>query len=222
MIMRVDIVRRRNDEQGIALVLALFLTATLSVLAASLMFLSQTETYASQNYRMMSQSRYAGEAAIHHAADFILDDTQYPPPKLGDPLLDPAQCNYQVSPVTCGGNPVVLSAVASQPSNYPVPAVQTAFNNTVHGSLAAGNSNLDYQAYATLMSMEVFDSIAGPGIAQVWKVTGIGQQSGTRKAKVEVETIIEVPKVSGNTYAAFATDNTCGALNFPEIGRAHV
>ena len=51
--------------------------SAMSVLAASLMFLSQTETYASMNYRMMSQARYAGEAGVHKAADFILDGTQY-------------------------------------------------------------------------------------------------------------------------------------------------
>ena len=45
--------------------------STLSVLAASLMFLSQTETYASMNYRMMSQARYGAEAGVQKAADFI-------------------------------------------------------------------------------------------------------------------------------------------------------
>lgn len=203
-----------EDESGIALVLALFLTATLSVLASALMFLSQTETYASQNYRMMSQSRYAGEAAIHKAADFLLDTAQYPQVTAGDPLLDPAQCNYTVSPVTCGGNPVILSATDTQASNYPVAAVQTAFHNAVAGTLSAGNSSLNYSAYATLISMQSFESIAGPGVAQVWRVTGKGEQGGTRKAKVEVSTVIEVPKISASTYGAFATDNTCGALNF--------
>ena len=61
-----------QSERGIALVLALFLMAAMSVLGASLMFLSQTETYASMNYRMMSQARYAGEAGIQRAANFLL------------------------------------------------------------------------------------------------------------------------------------------------------
>ena len=54
--------------------------SALSVLAASLMFLSQTETYASMNYRMMSQARYAGEAGVQKAANFLLDPTQYTVP----------------------------------------------------------------------------------------------------------------------------------------------
>ena len=49
----------------------------LSVLGASLMFLSQTETYASLNYRVMSQARYAAEAGVQKAANFLLDPTQY-------------------------------------------------------------------------------------------------------------------------------------------------
>src|SRR5262249_9107698 len=58
-----------HKERGIALVLALFLMSALSVVGASLMFLSQSETYASMNYRMMSQARYAAEAGVQKAAN---------------------------------------------------------------------------------------------------------------------------------------------------------
>src|SRR5204863_9768020 len=54
---------RRNDE-GIALVFTLFLMASLSALAVSLMFLSQTETSSTRNYRTMSQARYACLAGV--------------------------------------------------------------------------------------------------------------------------------------------------------------
>jgi hypothetical protein len=206
-------VKRQSGERGIALVLALLLTAALSVLATSLMFLSQTETYASMNYRMMSQARYAGEAGIHKAADFLLDRTQYPDPTSAD-LLNAAICDYHASPVTCNGQPVILSAVSTQSSNYPVSSVQTAFNTAAQGTLTAGNARLTYGAYAELISMQRFDSIAGPGVAQIWKVTGIGGLNGTRNATVEVQAIIEKPKVPGSTYGAFATDDACGALTF--------
>src|SRR6188508_915466 len=100
---------RRHDERGIAIVLALFLMSTMSVLAASLMFLSQTETYASMNYRMMSQARYAGESAVQKASDFLMDSNQYHVPRTGyvpDPLANFDKSN---SPVRYMGNPVVLS-----------------------------------------------------------------------------------------------------------------
>src|SRR5919107_289378 len=116
-----------KDERGVALVLALLLTSVMSVVAASLMFLSQTETYATQNYRMMSQARYAGEAAVHRAGTFLLDSTQYQMP--GSSAADQvAWYDTTKSPVLCLsgcahiGQPVVLSATATKDSNYPAAA----------------------------------------------------------------------------------------------------
>ena len=60
------------NEKGIALVLSLFLLSAMSVIAASLMFLSQTETYSSMNYRLMSQARYGAESGIQKAANHLL------------------------------------------------------------------------------------------------------------------------------------------------------
>src|SRR5215475_8106866 len=91
---------RIQHERGIAMILAIVLMSALSVLAASLMFLSQTETYASMNYRMMSQTRYAAESAVQKAANFLMDETQYLPPDDGatDSL---AWYNRTASPVLC-------------------------------------------------------------------------------------------------------------------------
>jgi type II secretory pathway component PulK len=49
----------RNNERGIAMLLALFMVLALSVLGSSLMFVSRTETISSHNYRLMTQARYA-------------------------------------------------------------------------------------------------------------------------------------------------------------------
>src|SRR5438876_8930575 len=100
-----------SHERGIALVLALFLMSALSVLGASLMFLAQTETYASMNYRIMSQTRYAAEAGVNKAANFLLDNAQYQVPTVAagvDPL---AAYDTNKSPVQVGGQAVVLSAM---------------------------------------------------------------------------------------------------------------
>ncbi len=203
---------QRQSERGIALVLALFLVSALSVLGASLMFLSQTETYASMNYRMMSQARYAAESAVQKASNFLLDTTQYAPPgSVTDPL---SNYNRAVSPVTYNGKPVVLSTVDSQ-ANYPVSTVQSAFKAAAAGSLAAGNATLNYNASATLMAMQVFTSYGGgQSVVQTWKITADGTLTGARNATVEVEALIETPKVPASSYAAFATDNTCAALSF--------
>src|SRR5205085_5937653 len=81
-----------RHEDGIALVLTLFLMSAISVMAASLMFLSQSETYASMNYRMMSQARYAAESGVEKASDFLLDSAQYTVPPT-------TSYSYRVSPV---------------------------------------------------------------------------------------------------------------------------
>ena len=204
---------RPHSERGIALVLALFLTSAMSVLAASLMFLSQTETYASMNYRMMSQSRYAAEAAIHKASNFLLNSTQYAMPgTVTDPLT-----NYvrTVSPVTYNGQPVILSSTSSQASNYPVTAVRTAFDTAAKGTLTAGNAQIRYSAYATLVAMRQFDSYGGgQSVVQTWQITGIGDLGGATAATVEVVGLIETPRVAATSYAAFATAPGCGALSF--------
>lgn len=202
-----------HHERGIALVLALFLMSALSILGASLMFLSQTETYASMNYRMMSQARYAAEAGVQKASNFLLDPEQYLPPTAADLLS--ASCIRTVSPVTCNGQEVILSASASQASNYPVAAVQTAFSAAGQGTLAAGNGTLTYRSYARLIALQVFDSYGGtPNVVQTWEIIADGGLSGSPNAAVEILALIETPKVPASSYGAFGTDNTCGALTF--------
>jgi type II secretory pathway component PulK len=61
----------RQNEKGIALILALFLLLIVSVMAVSLMFISQTETWASMNYKLMSQARDGAEAGINATANYI-------------------------------------------------------------------------------------------------------------------------------------------------------
>ena len=148
---------RIANDKGIALVLSLFLMTVMSVLGASLMFLSQTETYSSMNYRLMSQARYGAESGIQKAANYLLYTYTAPDTVGGDPI---ASYHTNVSPVTCAagcpniGQPVMLSANAAKPSNYPVPGVQAAFSAAVQGTLPAGNTNVAYAPYATLVSMQ--------------------------------------------------------------------
>ena len=55
-------------EKGIALIITLILVFVMSVMAISLMFVSQSETWSSLNYRLMSQTRDGAEAGINSAA----------------------------------------------------------------------------------------------------------------------------------------------------------
>ena len=78
---------RIKDQKGVALLLAMFLMMAMSTVAATLMFLSQTETYSSMNYRLMSQARYGAESGLHRANNYLL--CSYTPPALPTPTTTP-------------------------------------------------------------------------------------------------------------------------------------
>jgi hypothetical protein len=155
---------------------------------------------------------------VQKAANFLLDSTQYTVPSGATEL---AKYDRTKSPVTCLSGcttingAIILSATSAQASNYPVAAMQTAFNTAAHGTMVAGTTNITYNAYATLLTMQVFDSYGGTqSVIQTWRITGTGGLTGSRNATVEVVAMIETPKVPASSYAAFATDSTCGALTF--------
>jgi len=98
---------RGNDDEGIALVLALLFMLALSSLGAAVMVLSRTETLSSVNYRMMSQARYGAESGVHKAAHFLLNSYALPG-SVADPLVN---FDTTVTPVRYLGQPVVLSTL---------------------------------------------------------------------------------------------------------------
>src|SRR5439155_24633528 len=121
------------------------------------------------------------EAGVNKGANFLLDGTQYTVPTVvggADPLA-----NYITtsSPVTYNGLPVILTAGAftGVTANYPVAAVKDAYSAAGQGTLAAGTSTLTYKTYATLISMQKFDSYGGTtDVVQTWEITSDGGFSG--------------------------------------------
>jgi Tfp pilus assembly protein PilX len=203
-----------SSERGIAMVLALFMVLVLSVLGSSLMFVSQTETWSSLNYRLTSQARYGAESGLHRAANYML--YTYPAPgTVADPL---AAYNMNTSPVTlvANGRPVVLSSDPARPSNYPVAATVTAFNAATTGTLDVSSGVVAYDSIATLRSMrQIVDSYSGnPVTLQTWEITSAGDIGGPRSSKVEVTATIERQVTPVYQYAAFASFNGCAALSF--------
>ncbi len=197
-----------RSERGIALVLSLFLMMAMSVIAASVMFIAQTETYGTMNYRMMSQARYAAESGVHKAVNYLLNDYNSVKPKTASDL---ALFDMTVSPVKYNGKAVVLSAVSSTiaESNYPVVAVKNAFAAAAQGTLKANMASIQYGAYATLMSMQLTESNE---VVQRWEITATGTVGGTRPATEEVTATLETQIVPTHGYSAFATAAACGAI----------
>ena len=200
------------------MVLALFMVMAMSVLGTSLMFVSKTETLSSHNYRLMSQTRYGAESGVHVAANYLLSSayTDVKPGSAGDPLSNYV---FTSSPVTYNGAPVVL-AYPSSASNYPISSVKTAFAalyaSNVYGTLSVKDAPVKVAATATLMSMrQLTDSVTGqPIVVQTWELAGAGTVTGARDAAVSVSSLMEQQTAPVYSYAAFAQDKGCAALDF--------
>src|ERR1700722_4197472 len=70
---------KRSNQKGVALFFALIVILILSVLCVSIMFLSQSETWSSLNYRMTTQGRYGAENGLNTAANFIVSSSYTAP-----------------------------------------------------------------------------------------------------------------------------------------------
>jgi len=203
---------RTNDERGIALILTLFLSAAISLLAASLITVSMSETAASQNYRMMSQARYAAESAVHKTVNYLMN-TYSAPGSSGSDLL--SSYSTSGSPVTYATNPVILSSDPSVTANYADTTKSAAFAAATAGTLTAGTATLNYNASARLMSMRTIVSYGGSSmVVQTWLITGNGTLTGANTASETVTSTLERQITSAAGYAAFSTASTCGALTF--------
>src|SRR5579863_5190264 len=232
----------RTSQKGIALILTLILVFVLSVMAVSLMFTAQTETWSSLNYRLMSQARDGAEAGLNSSAGFIVN-SYTEPGGTGGPVAynrgfsifpvvfasttssDPTSAyNVTVSPVqypstAISGHDVILSANSTVQSNYPVSAVVSAFNTSGvgYGSLTSGNLTVQYNSYARLISMHSafvpFGSTT-PTTVQTWRLTSEGSLTGIRGAAVMISATLEQHVGPTFPYAAFATDTSCSALTF--------
>ncbi len=205
---------KRSYQKGAALILAMIFLFVLSVMAVSMMFLSQSETWASMNYRLLTQARYGAEAGLNQAANYLV--YSYTPP--GGPADPISAYDITKSPVTLvGGAQVVgLSSISGASLTYPVSSVQNAFNTATQGSVTAGNVGVSYVASATLLSMRqvtVYGS-ATPQTIQTWQITADGNITGVRNAQVEVSAIMEREITPMFNYAVFGTFNGCSALSF--------
>jgi hypothetical protein len=188
-------------------------------MGVSLMFLAQNETWSSLNYRYASQARDAAESGVNSAANYLMF-TYAAPGTVADPL---SNYNTLASPVqypatSTSGSDTVLSANNNVSSNYPVAAVQTAFNtNGVDkGSLTIGGATVNYTTYARLINMQQITPYltTTPLTIMAWRITADGRISGVRSATEEVTAMLEQQIVPAFGYAAFATSTGCGALQF--------
>ncbi len=194
--------KRNHPEAGAALIIALLTLLILAVLAASIIFVTQTETWASSNNRSMLQARYAAEAGAQKTL-YWLNYTYAPPANLG--VFD--QTKY---PLRYNGADAILSAMTAVNSNYPDAAQQSAFRAALMDASVPGvGVPASFEVTAKLLSMQL--SIQGPPV-QTWEITSQGNVPGIRNAQVQVVMKIERSPTPVVRYGIFATGNGCGAI----------
>jgi type IV pilus assembly PilX-like protein len=210
--------RSPANEDGIALVLAMFMVLVLSLVGASLINVGKSETLSSLNYKTLSQARYSAESGLSSATNYLLFTYTAPGNDAGDPINVFQWEN--TSPVLYNNAPVVLSSNAAD-SNYPIAAKKNAFAAISKGELQMGTSKADFTATATLLAMRRFtDGITLSDVTiQTWRIVGTGTLDGAGAANVEVTAIIEKQAVPAFRYAAFATARGCKALTFGGGGK---
>lgn len=214
----------KAGEKGIALIMTLILLAIISVMAVSFMFLSQSETWSTLNYRLMSQARDGAEAGVNSAANFLLNNNAAYPYTPPDTTGADLYSNYTVTtyPVKYSGNPVILSANSDISPNYPYATARTNFDTSGvgKGSISASGTTVNYATTATLLAMRNIPVYGGStATVPTWLIASDATiNTGARNATVEVTAILERPIVPTFNYAAFATSNTCAALKFSNAG----
>lgn len=215
----------QNNERGSALIFALILLLVLSAMAGSLMFLSNSETYSSMNYRMMTEARYGAEAGVHAAANFLMSPNYVPPAAPPGGNFNGYTTN--VYPVqTAAGAPVILTTISGQQATYPDGQMVAAFQNAmnVNQPLQQGGQNgantVTYSASAQLMSMVSILPFGTtiPVTVQTWQITAHGDIANVENGEAEVVTTLERYVSPAFAYAAFADNNGCAALSFTGNG----
>jgi Tfp pilus assembly protein PilX len=195
-------------EDGMALVLTMFMVLVVSLLGAAIMTTARTETLSSMNYRSMSQARYAAESGVHRAVNFLMNDYVAP--------TDPTNYAQTETSVQFDGGDIVLSSNSATAGHYPDADTETAFADAVQGALTVSNGSASYTAVAALVSQRVIPANASAGLpaatVQTWQITGSGAVGNN--ATVDVSAVLEQPVVPLFRYAAFATSPNCAALSF--------
>jgi Tfp pilus assembly protein PilX len=224
----------KHDERGIALVITLFLMATLSALAVSMMFLAQTETAASRNYRTMSQARYAAEAGVHAMTNYLMSSsyaavapsspfTGYDTTRV--PVTCTAGCAHTAAGA-CDGSTIanavstgcIVVGYSSATSNNPASTTNTGGTGTLAMNANGTTNNAargtgTYAAAAILMSIKQINVYGGsPAAIATWQIVSDGTVPPSTAAIVEVSSTLEQEIGSAQTYAVFATNALCGAI----------
>jgi len=221
-----------GSERGIALVAALLALLVLSTLTTAFIFVANTETSTTTNYKALTQGRYMAEAGVERTLYWMrynyaaLPDTSY---------------NTSKSPVEFNSARVVLSGRDGVTANYPDSSKQADFHSNANlynhpwtqdlstsTNVSSTTTRLSgtYSTSATLLAFrntQALDSTT-TSATEMWQVTSEGSVTGTRgpAATVQVDAIVERRGTPVFNYGLFATGTGCGVLGLSSLSPAGV
>jgi hypothetical protein len=181
----------------------------LTSLAAAVIFVTQTQTWTTHNYRLGAQGRFLADTAAQRAVNWFTNDYT------GVANISPPY-TVGATGVLWNGAPVVLAGIDGQSPNFPSSSVASSFTTALHGqSLSAAGFRGTYSASATLLAWQGMTLPFSNQASQLetWEITAQGSVSGPRGGGVvqEVATITQQKQPLMN-FAAFATSTSCGAV----------
>lgn len=209
----------KKSEEGVALILAMLVILVLTVLAASIVFVTQSQVWTSYNYRLTTQCRYAAEGGVHATMNWL--QNVYVPPTVPFPAAFdlskyPVQCIGGTLGCSAANAPVVLAG--DNTFNYPDPTgnIRIAYKAALYQKPVNPIASLTYSTTATLMAMTPLQG-AFPGVPanaiQIWQVTSVGNFAGAvRNAQVQLVVTYQKMLVSATANALYGTSAACPAL----------
>lgn len=223
-----SIVCARRNEAGVSLFLALLLVLVASMLAAGIIFTTQTEIWSTGNYRASTQARYVAEAGAQQASNWIKQN--WTPPSN---LTDATQFNLSVFPaqyIGGGSNQkIVFASGAMNTITDTYSAINSSLDNSFKGALhgvtspfSPLNGNATFEVAAQLLTATQISVSGSSGTYWLtkWKIVSQGSVGFLQPAKVQVvEVVSDVPTVSsgsatvpGFNYGVLATGTGCNVV----------
>jgi hypothetical protein len=180
-----------DSERGMALVFALLGVTLISMLAASLLFVTSAGTFGSLAFKSQMQASFAANTGAQKALDWIR--TYYAPNWIDSSTGISGTASYvtTVQPPTYNGHPVTLGG--SSP-NFPDTTVKSNFaslSTSPNNQITMGNATASYTLIASLLTHDRYTGMDGIArISERWKVSITGTVAGPLGDSTVQETVI--------------------------------
>jgi len=180
---------RPRQKRGIALIFTLLGMIIMSLLAASLLYISNAEGLSANNYKSQAKAEYAASAGVQQAIDWFYNNyTPWLDSSSGGVLLTTGSAGYSYS----GATPQYSSAavVLGSGANFPDSTISSSFNAIRSGTIAMGNTNTTFLVdSARLVFYQTYKDMQGNTvIAERWNITATGTVPTVLSNKIVRET----------------------------------